>query len=211
MVLLIVFSTAFAKCLDPFIVLLEGEVRPMEAVASDFLRDSIELAIRKFFRVVRSVKGSALKDVSVRTPELCAEFLSALFAKIAADLSVPTTMLALDNYYRFKISRRSLVVGIITPAKAERSPAAKPAVKFSNSSADEVKTATASKTCSGYLGAQLGAVKHDGRKYRCVHPKDCMFRHVNVTGKSSTQLMEIVASMPSGIRSDLTKAIEARS
>jgi hypothetical protein len=68
----------------------------------------------------------------------------------------------------------------------------------------------ASKTCSGYLGAQIGAMKHDGRKYRCVHPKDCMFRHVIVSEKSSSQLLDIVASTPSGIRSDSTKAIDCR-
>lgn len=82
---------------------LEGELRPMESVTSDFLRDSVELALRKSSRVIRSVKASASRDVSVSSPELCAEFLSSLFAKVAADLSVPTTMLALDNYFRFKL------------------------------------------------------------------------------------------------------------
>jgi hypothetical protein len=93
-VLQIVFSTAFAKCLDVFIDHLEGELRPMESVASDFLRDSIELALRKIFRVIRSVKGSAMGNLSVRTPDLCAEYLSSVFAKIPADFSIPTTMLA---------------------------------------------------------------------------------------------------------------------
>jgi hypothetical protein len=77
-VLQIVFSTAFTKCLEEFTEHLEGEIRPMESVASDFLKDSIELALRRFFRVVRSVKGSTLKDISVKTPELCAKFLSCL-------------------------------------------------------------------------------------------------------------------------------------
>ena len=47
-VLQIVFSTASAKCLDVFIDHLKGELRLMESVASDFLRDSIELALRNF-------------------------------------------------------------------------------------------------------------------------------------------------------------------
>jgi hypothetical protein len=46
-VLQIVFSTAFAKCLEEFIEHLEGEIRPMESVASDFLKDSVELAAIK--------------------------------------------------------------------------------------------------------------------------------------------------------------------
>jgi hypothetical protein len=33
-----VFSTAFAKCLDEFIDHLEGEIRPMELVAAEFLK-----------------------------------------------------------------------------------------------------------------------------------------------------------------------------
>jgi hypothetical protein len=72
----------------------------MESMALDFLKDSIELALRSFFRVIRSVKGSALKDISVKTPELCANFFSSHFAKTAADLSIPVTMLAMDNYFR---------------------------------------------------------------------------------------------------------------
>ena len=208
-VLQIVFSTTFAKCLDVFIDLLEGELRPMESVASDFLRDSIELAVRKFFRIVRSEKGSAMGTLSVRTPELCAEYLSSLFAKVAADLSIPTTMLALDNYFRFKLSRRSLGASIVTPARAEKQPQSKPTVQFVTSSAEEKKE-PASKPCSGHLGAQLGAVRSDGRKFKCSHPKDCTFKHVTVAGMSSQKLLQLVASMPSGIRSDLTKAIEGR-
>jgi hypothetical protein len=129
MELRIVFSTAFANFLDTFINLLEGEQRPTEAVAADFLRDSFELAIRKFFRVVRSVKGSALKNFSFKTPELCPVFLTSLFTKIAADFSVTTTMLALDNYYRFKVSRRNVSVNAAMPAKAEKSQAKKPTVR----------------------------------------------------------------------------------
>ena len=210
-VLQIVFSSAFAKCLNTFIDHLEGELRPMESVASDFLRDSVELALRKFFRVIRSVKGSALKDLSVSSPELCAEFLSSLFAKIAADLSVPTTMLALDNYFRFKLSRRSLNTAAVTvtSAKAERAPATKQSVKFLADSTEEPRTMK-SKPCSGHLGAQLGAVRSDGRKYRCSHPKDCTYRHIVLGEISPQKLLELVASMPPGIRTDLTKAIENR-
>jgi hypothetical protein len=159
---------------------LEGELRPMESVTSDFLRDSVELALRKSSRVIRPVKASASRDLSVSSPELCAEFLPSLFAKIAADFSVPTTMLALDNYFRFKLSRRSL----ITSAKAERIPATKQSVKFQADSPDEPKTLK-SKLWSGHLAAQLGAVRSDGRKYRCNRPKDCTYRHIVVGEKSS--------------------------
>lgn len=203
-VLQIVFSNSFATCLDVFINHLEGELRPIEAVAADFLRYSIELAVRKFFRIVRSVKGTALSDLSVRTPELCAEFLSALFAKIAADLSVPTTMISLDNYFRFKISRRTPVVAAITPVKAD-----KPTVKSSTKSTEEPKVPP-SKPCSGHLGSQLEAVRKDGRKYKCSHGKDCTYRHISASGKSNQKLYDIIASMPPSIRSDLKRAIDKR-
>ena len=65
----IVFSDAFETCLDVFIDNLEGVLRPMELVAADFLRHSIEMTLRNFFRTVRSVKGTALADQSLRTPE----------------------------------------------------------------------------------------------------------------------------------------------
>jgi hypothetical protein len=48
-VLQIVFSTAFAKCLEEFIEHLEGEIRPMESVASDFLKDSVDWLSGGFF------------------------------------------------------------------------------------------------------------------------------------------------------------------
>ena len=135
-----------------------------------------------------------MRDISVRSPELCAEFLSSLFAKIAADLSVPSTMLALDNYFRFQLSRHSLVATTVSPAKAERKPKEKPTVKISNISA-EGQRAPISKPCLGHLGAQLGAVRGDGRKYKCSHPKDCTFKHIEVAGKSFQKLIERVASM----------------
>jgi hypothetical protein len=118
-------------------------------------------------------------------------------------------MLAMDNYFRFKLSRRSLTSTVVTPAKSERINAEKPSVKFIFSVTEEQKPSP-SKPCSGFSGAQLGAVRSDGRKYRCNHPKDCTFKHITVAGKSSPKLLEIVSSMPPIIRSDLTKAIDDR-
>ena len=60
----IIFSDAFEGCLDAFIDNLEGVLRPMELVAADFFRYSIETVLRKFFRTIRSVKGTALPDQS---------------------------------------------------------------------------------------------------------------------------------------------------
>jgi hypothetical protein len=54
-----------------------------------------------------------------------------------------------------------------------------------------------------------GAVKSDGRKYRCSRPRGYTFRHISVSRKSSQKLLEtqklleIAASMLPVIRSDL--------
>ena len=59
MVLQIVFSDAFEDSLEVFIDNLEGIYRPMELVSADFLKRTMEITIRRFFRVVRSVKTLA--------------------------------------------------------------------------------------------------------------------------------------------------------
>jgi hypothetical protein len=66
-----VFSDAYGKCFDVFIEKLEGAMRPMELVPSDLLKHSIEMTLRKVFRVIRSVKSTALPDLNVQEPELC--------------------------------------------------------------------------------------------------------------------------------------------
>jgi hypothetical protein len=58
MVLHIVFSDSFENCLEAFIDNLEGIYRPMELVSADCLKHMVEITIRRFFRVVRSVKTS---------------------------------------------------------------------------------------------------------------------------------------------------------
>jgi hypothetical protein len=66
---------------------LEGAQRIMEAVPADFLKQSLELALRKFFRVVRLVNTSALVDMKLSTPQQCATYLAWIFERLAEDLS----------------------------------------------------------------------------------------------------------------------------
>lgn len=74
----ILLSDAFENYFEAFLDNLEGVYQPM--VASDLLKFSVEGALRKFFRVVRLVKGSALSSSdSVQTPERCASFFTQLF------------------------------------------------------------------------------------------------------------------------------------
>ena len=74
--MLISFSKAFEGCLDAFIVDLEGSRRPLELVAADFLKYSVEFILKKFFRVVRSERASSMSDeVSLKNPVECNLFL----------------------------------------------------------------------------------------------------------------------------------------
>ena len=69
----IVFSDANEKCLDGFIEKLEGARRPMELVPSDFLKYLVELTLRRIFRVIKSVKSSAIPELDVQGPEPCSK------------------------------------------------------------------------------------------------------------------------------------------
>jgi hypothetical protein len=214
-VMQIVFSDVFATSLEVFIDLLEGVQRPMDVVAADFLRYSVELTLRKLFRIIRSVRGTALADYSVKTPELCAILLARLFKKLADDLADPATLLGLDTYYRVRVSRRKETEAsnnYTTPAKSGRANAEKHVVTIAQTPmkpAEEVK-APPSKPCSGHLGGLLSAVRKDGRAYVCNHGKDCSFKHITLVGKTNQRLQDIIAAMPIAVRDDLKKAVENR-
>jgi hypothetical protein len=67
------FSHSFKSCLDDFIYDLEGADRPMELVAADFLKYSVEETLRKYFRVIRSERrGPDSTEMPISSPEQCA-------------------------------------------------------------------------------------------------------------------------------------------
>ena len=104
----VVFSNEFLECFKPFIEDLHGVKRPMQVVAADLLRFSVETTLRKFFRMVRSVRGSSLPDqVSLKTPKLCFDYLKSLFAKLSVSLSHFPTMQQHEAYFRFRLARRN--------------------------------------------------------------------------------------------------------
>ena len=209
----IVFSDEYGQCFDIFIEKLEGAVRPMELVPSDLLKHSVELTLRKVFRIIRSVKSASMPSLDVEGPEKCSFFLTESFGKLADDLSEHAIMAKQDAYYRAKTSRSnegnsSSRVEASTTPKVEKS-IGKPAVKFAEPKM-EVKPAGAAKVCSGHLGKQLSAVRKDGRPYACGFGKDCTFVHVSIVGKSDQKLLEIAAGMPPPMKQDITRAIQAK-
>ena len=96
---------------------------------------------------------------------------------------------------------------VASAQKSEICRSEKLSVKFGESIVEDKKIAN-QRTCSGFFGSQLGAVRKDGRPYACTFGKDCAFSHVSVAGKSKTRLKDIVSTMTPGVRTNLTKAIE---
>ena len=181
----------------------------MELVAADFLRHSVEMTLRKFFRTVRSVKGSTLPDQSLRTPELCAQYLRDLFFKLSEELSEHHSMKRMEAYYRFRLARRldAPPVITITPAKTDN-PTSKAdrKVQIQTPAIDDRKPSSA-KVCAGHLGAQLGAIREDGSSYECKFGRECAYKHISKEGETPEKLAEAMASMPPMAQADLRKAL----
>lgn len=200
----ILFSNCFENSLAIFINHLEGAKRIMEVVPADFLRHSVELSLRKFFRVVRSVKATAIMEMKVSAPEQCATYLSWLFDRLAEDLSHHPLMVKQEAYYRCRLAR--------SPAGQKQTTSAakpdKPSVKFADKIVEQKPHQ--SKPCAGHLGSQLGAVNRDGRPYECIHGAHCNFRHVTIKGKTDQRLADLVSTMPASAQVDIKKAISAK-
>lgn len=201
----IVFSNSFGDALEEFIDHLEGAQRIMEVVPADFLKHSVELALRKFFRVVRSVKTSALVDMKVSTPQQCATYLAWIFERLAEDLSYHPKMVKMEAYYRCQLSRSRALTQTQRPKEATNKVTPEKSVKFVEKTTEDKPVL--SKPCAGHLGNQIGAVKQDGRPYKCVHGAGCTFRHVSITGKTDQRLQDLISTMPAAAQTDLRKAI----
>lgn len=210
MVLQVIFSDEFRECLRDFIDMLHGVEWPMFLVPADLLRYSVETALREFFRIVRSVRGSSLPDnLSLKDPKLCVDFLKALFLRMAVSLSNFATMQQHDAYYRFRTAVRS-ALGVMPKSGEKVAKAAVPLLKMEV--AEKVRVSSApppsTKPCAGHMGRLLKAVKKDGTAYKCDFGGKCSYLHISPFGKSDGKLMDYVESMSPAARVDLGKAIK---
>jgi hypothetical protein len=165
----IVFSKAYEKCLASFIDKLEGDDRPMDLTPSDFLKRSVEAVLKRFFRVVRSVKTSAAQE-SLGSPIKCATFLGKRFGQLGEELTDHPTMMRLEAVYRLREVRRVEAAAVVMaePKKSDaKAVSEKGKVQWSDVSPEDEKKAGPRKTCTGLLGSQIGAVRKDGRPYSC--------------------------------------------
>jgi hypothetical protein len=214
LVLQVVFSDYFTECFREFIDKLHGVSRPMFLVPADLLRYSVEMALQKFFRMVRSVKGPSLPDqLSLRTTGLSKNsHLKSKFEKIADSLSHFPTMQQHDSYFRFRRERRN---EIEMPSKVveKAAIAVTPTVKFDILEKERQPTAPppSTKPCAGYMGGLLGAKNKNGRLYKCDWGAKCSYRHVSPDGKSMVKLLEYVELMSPTARVDLRRAIKGTS
>ena len=186
----------------------------MELVPADFLKFSVELTLREFFRVVRTVKATALSETSVKSPMECGLFLADLFDGLTADLSDATKRIEEEAYYRLRVARQNAsTVSVERAISFEVVSTPGPRTSSSNSSSSHgdsgVKKAAA-KFCLGDFGAQLGATKYNGRAYACGFGKDCTFKHVPVDGKPKKKLLEMAESLSGNAQRDIVRAVQAR-
>lgn len=196
-------SGEFAGAIDPFILALEGEKRPLELVPADFLKYSVIVVLRKFFRVVRSERTTAANgNIARRNPTECSAYLAMLFEKASEDLA-DHPVRAIDEAY-FRMRKALEETGI--PAKPNHL-ADKKAHTAPPASLTPQKNPR--NPCAGYLGGTLKASKPDGQLYRCGLGKDCGFKHIGGNGKSTEEILDIISSMPRSFHDDLTKAAKA--
>ena len=119
-----------------------------------------------------------------------------------------------DFICREKISSKQLPcpsnnAGMVTAKKDDGNHKAdKPTVTFGTPA--ESKSEANTRPCVGHLGSALGAATKDGQPYACKFGKGCVFKHVPVDGKSKQKLLDIVGSLTSVARADLTRAVMKR-
>jgi hypothetical protein len=133
----IVFLDQFGKSLEELIDHLEGAQRIMEVVPADFLKHSVELALRKFFRVVSSVESSALVDMKVSTLEQCAIYLAWSYERLAEDLSYHPKMVKMEAYYRCQLARRKALTGLQKPKDNATKVTPEKTVKFAEKATED--------------------------------------------------------------------------
>jgi hypothetical protein len=156
------------------------------------------------------VKTSSTQQ-SLANPQKCADFFTASFDKVTEFLSDHPLMVKQEAHFRLQSARRS-EAAVADRAESVRSDTAKTkkqSVKFAEVS-PETKKSLPQRTCSAYLGSQLGAIRKDGRPYSCNFGKDCSYVHVSVAEKSKDRLNDMVSVMAAKVKADLTKAIQSR-
>jgi hypothetical protein len=129
--------------------------------------------------------------------------LSALFKKLADDLADHQVRAIDEAYFRMR-SALEETAGPVRPAKGAEKQVTQ--VPKANSTVPKLPR----NACAGFLGSSIGAVKLDGKPYRCGLGKECGFKHVGGNGKTAEQIFELISAMPKAFHDDLTKAAKKK-
>ena len=165
------YSTAYAESFSGFLADLEGYSRPLELVTASYLHHSIEMTLSKFFRVIRTQKGTEDPSLSVSNPEKCAEYLVALLVLLSTDLSNHAERSRMEEYYLLR-TRKEEVSG----KKMKKEKGCPPKnVKFESDvkqdkvvAKDEVgANIKVVQVCASHLGNQIGSINERTKKI-CV-------------------------------------------
>ena len=192
-------SNEYSGIFNDFIIELEGVHHPLELVAADFLKYSVEEALRKFFRAVSSERASTtLEETPLTNPIEWAAFLEYLFQELAVGLADHRHRATEEEYFRMRIVRETRIAQRNTPSNKPKTKKESPAAK---------KGETPSRHCAGHLGKQLKALYADGRPYKCFYGKACKFQHASKVGKTNEQLLKIIAQLPPTAQEDLQTAV----
>ena len=214
--MIVYYSTAFAESFSGILADLEGYSRPLELVTASYLHHSIEMTLSKFFRVVRTQKGTEDPTLSLNSPESCAEYLVALLLLLSKDLSNHAERSRMEEYYLLR-TRKEEVSG--KKLKKEKSCPSKN-VKFEKDAKQDKEVAKdevgASKkmvqVCASHLGNQIGAInERTNAIFVCAAGSKCRFSHATVKDKSIKELEEIIAKMPFTMRPMLSAAAKKKS
>ena len=193
MVLEIVFSPSFRDCLSIFIDDLEGVMRPMELVSSDFLKHCIENSLRLFFRTVRSVRTCNIKEgTSIKNPIECAAFLRESFSQLSEELADHQSMRVEEAYFRKRIAGEMLVCERPTSFKDSSSPSA------------------VVRPCTAHLGSFLKQKNQFGKPFKCEYGQKCRFLHPNLIAMSKKGVRDLIDALPFSVQEEFRGALKLK-
>ena len=193
------FSSLYKGVFSIFIEHLEGWDQPFELVSAGYLKYSIELVLRNFFRSIRSKKSVDPPFVAISSPNECGIYMTKLLNDLSTHLS--------DHGER-KLGEERVALS------KER---AKPTVEVKAAKAAEIKTKpTVTPTgkrsrCFIFFGQSLNAIHAKNKKpYQCDNA-ECVHSHLSIKGKTKAELIGIADAMPYHSKANCRAAIEKMS
>ena len=203
-VLQVLLSCDFAEALEPFILHLQGVERPLELVKANLLKYTVEAALRKFFKVLRSERtGSTLIPNKVSTPGECSIYLQKLLNELKETLSNHQLRGVEESYFQLRAGLNISSAKITTKVTSVKSEI--------KSQTSIIGSKAATKACVGFIGGQLKANSTNGVPYKCQYGDDCKFRHLKLKGKTNEQISAVIALFPAAAKADCLKAILVKS